>query len=99
MPKKSDSKAKTRKARKRIARERVPGMARDATTTQTPSPGSAGSSNMMDRVLGPPRGGRAMMRSVMREITETRGSRPISQGAIFTDRPKQGKPIKSKRKT
>ena len=89
MPKKSDSKAKTRKARKRIARERVPGMARDATTTQTPSPGGAGSSNMMDRVLGPPLGGRAMMRSVIREVITARGSRPISQG----------KTIKSKRKT
>lgn len=50
---KSTSKEKRRKVIKKQASraERVPGMARDATTVRTPTPGAAGSSNMMDRVL------------------------------------------------
>jgi hypothetical protein len=77
MARKSGGKEKGQKARKKLG---TPGMARDATAVQTPSPGSAGASNMMDRILpGPTRA-----RMVVSQVTFPR---------------RQGKPIKSRRKT
>lgn len=73
MARKSGGKEKGRKAR---GKPRVPGMTRDATTVGVPSPGNAGSSNMMDRVISsvtPP----TRMRMVVSQNISRKKGKPV----------------------